>query len=51
MAKALIDWAAFAVGVSVIVAVALGMDMETGGTVAASHIHHQFPECSKACHG
>lgn len=50
MAQALKNWIAFAVGVLVIAGIALGMDMKSGGVVAASHIHHSFPECSKACH-
>lgn len=30
--------------------VMLRLDMKTGGTVTAKHIHHSFPECSSSCH-
>lgn len=51
MAQALKNGLFFTVGVALIAAIVLGLDMKSGGVVAASHIHHQFPECSKACHG
>jgi hypothetical protein len=49
MAQALKNGVLFLIGFSVLWA-ALRLDMKTGGTVAAKHIHHGFPECSGPCH-
>jgi hypothetical protein len=50
MVQALKNLALFAVGFGILWAM-LRLDMSTGGTVAAQHVHHAFPECSGPCHG
>lgn len=46
------ELALMTLGMALVAAVALYADM-TGnhGNIAARHIHHEFPECSNACHG
>lgn len=39
-------------GIAIGFMIFLAADMTlTKGTVAAQHIHHDFPECSGPCHG